>query len=233
MKKLFLTLAILATSAVAFSQISPVKVGIKAGVTFPAISSVSEAQAYDGPPEVDFKSITSFYIGGTIDLPVSSVFTIQPGLTLIGKGGKAQVYNSNFEPGPGLIVYQGSYKISTMYLEIPVNAVFNFELGSGKIFFGGGPYYGFALSGKISLDGITTNGTVKSETSSERDAEFGDNGDLKRGDFGLNFLAGYQLKNRVNFSAGYGLGLGNIDTEKASVSKRTNKVLSVGIGFSF
>ncbi|MDY0906744.1 hypothetical protein [Pedobacter sp. CFBP9032] len=89
MKKLFTALSILVTSVCAFSQTSQVKFGIKAGVTFPTISAKGGASAYDGPEPPDFKTNTSFYLGGTVDIPVSAVFSIQPGLTLIGKGGKA------------------------------------------------------------------------------------------------------------------------------------------------
>lgn len=139
MKKLIITFSIIGSSIAAFSQKDPVKFGIKAGVTLPTISAVGGASAYDGPEPPDYKMNTSFYIGGTVDVPLSDLVSVQPGLTLIGKGGKAQVYFSNFEPGPGLYVFQGDYKLNTMYLDIPVNAVFNFNVGSGKIFFGGGP----------------------------------------------------------------------------------------------
>lgn len=232
MKKLIITLSIVASTFAAFSQTNQVKIGIKAGVTLPTISAVGGASAYDGPEPPDYKMSTSFYIGGTVDLPVSDLFSIQPGLTLIGKGGKAQVYFSNFEPGPGLYVFQGDYKLNTMYLDIPVNAVFNFNIGRGKIFFGGGPYYGFAISGKTKTEGITINGANQANQSSKQDVKFGKNEDLQRSDYGLNFLAGFELNNGLNIHAGYGLGLKTITGRSINYYQEKNRVLSVGFGFS-
>jgi len=230
MKKIISTTLLCALSIFTFAQ---TKIGVKAGVTFPTMSSSSTAEIFDGPPEYQFKSNVSFYIGGTIDFAITQKFAIQPGLTLVGKGGKTEVYESNFEPN-NLSVFQGTYKLSTMYLEIPVNAVFNFDLGPGKIFFGAGPYYAIAISGKIKKNGTAIQGNSSATTtiSSSRDVEFGSSKDYRRGDFGLNFLAGYQLKNGFNIHAGYGFGLSSIDNDGFDESSLKNCVLSVGIGFS-
>ncbi|GGE66832.1 outer membrane protein with beta-barrel domain [Pedobacter psychrotolerans] len=234
MKKLFTTLSILLTSVFAFSQTSQVKFGIKAGITFPTIAVANEgASVYAGPEPSDYANSTSFYLGGTVDFPLSKVFSLQPGLSLIGKGAKAKYYNSNFEPGSNLFIFQGSYKLNTMYAEIPVNAILNFNLGSGKIFFGGGPYYGFAISGKIKREGTATRSDNTVDDSGERNVKFGSDGDFKIGDFGLNFLAGYQLKNGFNIHAGYGLGLTTITGENIRFYQEKNRILSVGVGFSF
>lgn len=116
----------------------------------------------------------------------------------------------------------GSLNIS--YLELPVNLVANFDTGSGKFFAGAGPYAAYALSGNGKAGGV------------KEDMPFGSNdGEFKRFDFGLNFLAGYQLTNGLNIHAGYGLGLGNILNDKSSgvdLSAK-NKVFSVSLGFNF
>ncbi len=232
MKKLFIILSILLTSVSAIAQNNQVKFGLKAGVTFPTIAAKGGASAYDGPEPSDYSSTTSFYLGGTINLPLSNVFSIQPGLSLIGKGANAKYYNSNFEPGTNLFIFQGSYKLNTMYLEVPVNAVFNVNIGSGKIFFGGGPYYGLAVSGKIKSVGTAIRNGNTVDDSRDFDIDFGTDGMFKRGDFGLNFLAGYQLKNDFNIHAGYGLGLTTITGENIRFYQEKNRVLSVGVGYS-
>ncbi|RZJ74951.1 MAG: PorT family protein [Flavobacterium sp.] len=228
MKKILTTTLLCAIGMFSFAQ---TKIGIKAGVTLPTMSSHSTAEIFDGPPEYNFKSNTSFYIGGTIDFPISKSFAIQPGLTLTGKGGKTEIFESNFEPN-NLITFQGTYKLSTMYLEVPVNAVFNFDLGTGKIFFGAGPYYAIAISGEAKRSGIARFGSITT-ISSKQDLEFGSNKDYKRGDFGLNFLAGYQLKSGFNIHTGYGLGLTSIDTDGFDETSLKNRLFSVGLGFSF
>lgn len=154
------------------------------------------------------------------------MFSIQPGLTLLGKGAKnkfSESYNGS--------TYTSTDKLSTMYIELPVNAIVNFNAGSGKIFVGAGPYYGIAISDK-NKSKYTVDGQTSTE---EEDIKFGkgDDKDLKRGDFGLNFLAGYQLSNGFNIHAGYGLGLSNINNEDSGSYKASNRVFSVGVGFSF
>ncbi|MFW0716749.1 outer membrane beta-barrel protein [Pedobacter sp. N23S346] len=231
MKKLFTTLSILVISVCAFSQTNQVKFGIKAGVTFPTIAAEGGASAYDGPEPLDYKNNISFYLGGTVDFPVSEVFSVQPGLTLTGKGGKAQYYDSNYEL-LNLYVFEGSYKSNIMYVEIPLNAVLNFKLGGGKIFFGGGPYFGFGISGRIKTDGIAQSGGNSVSESTARDIKFGSDKDFKRGDAGLNFLAGYQLNNGFNIHAGYGLGLKTITGRSISYYQEKNRVFSVGLGYA-
>jgi Outer membrane protein beta-barrel domain len=209
MKKLVLSLALVAgLGLAATAQKSPVKFGVKAGVAFPNMTiSNSDFSA-------SLKSNPSFYVGGTVDLPLGEIFSVQPGLTLIGKGTKAVETDGND-------IY--TTKISTMVLELPVNLMASFSAGPGKIFVGAGPYYSMALSGKYKSSG---------SEDLEEDIEFGSDGEFKRGDLGLNFLAGYQLKNGFNVHGGYGLGLSNISAESDEV-KTKNKVFSVGVGFSF
>jgi hypothetical protein len=81
------------------------------------------------------------------------------------------------------------------------------------------------LSGK--RKGELGEGNVKIE----RDLNFGsnENDDLKRTDFGINFLAGYQLTNGFQINAGYGLGLTNLAPASGDMAK--NRIWSVGIGF--
>lgn len=214
MKKTLLSLALIAGLGLAANaQMAPVKYGVKAGVAFPNMTFSSEGVS------ASQKSNTSFYLGGTVDLALSEMFAVQPGLTLIGKGTKT---SDTDESG----VY--TQKLSTLYLEIPVNLVASFTAGSGKVFVGAGPYYAFALSGETKEK--DSDGTYK------EDIQFGSSDEdmLKGGDLGLNFLAGYQLSNGFNIHAGYGLGLTNLNPSSESDNyKIKNKVFSVGVGFSF
>ena len=210
MKKILLSLFAVATlTSVSMAQTNPIKFGVKAGVAFPNMTFTSSGVS------ASFKTNTSFYVGGIVDVPVSDIFSVQPGLTLIGKGTKLEETD-----GTETV----AVRISNMYLELPVNLMANFAVGPGKIFIGAGPYYSMALSGKykVSMGGA----------SEEEDVTFGSDGEFKRGDFGLNFLAGYQLKSGFNIHAGYGLGLSNISPESEGATSK-NKVFSVGLGFMF
>lgn len=145
---------------------------------------------------------TNFHVTGYASVPATANFAIQPGLSLQGKGGK-----------------EGDVKTNLMYLELPVNAVYYIPTGyTGSVFIGAGPYAGLGLSGKIKGGGIS------------EDINFGSADDeLKRFDWGFNFLAGYKLSNGLLVNAGYGLGLGKLNNIGSGNLK--NGVFSVGVGF--
>lgn len=224
MKKLYtLIIACLLTgSAVAQTNsgttASGIKYGIKAGVNFATVSL--SGNDVDSEDEDELKSQTSFMIGGLVDIPVGTSFSVQPGLTLSGKGSKSEFSETGFS---------SKEQTNVMYLEVPVNAVYKI----GGIYLGAGPYAAFALSGKQKEED-NEDGDVEKE---ERDLKFGDNpeeDDLRRGDFGINLLAGYQLTNGFNVGVNYGLGLSNILPEfEGSDYKAKNRVFSVTVGFSF
>ena len=224
MKKLYtLIIACLLTgSAVAQTNsgttASGIKYGIKAGVNFATVSL--SGNDVDSEDEDELKSQTSFMIGGLVDIPVGTSFSVQPGLTLSGKGSKSEFSETGFS---------SKEQTNVMYLEVPVNAVYKI----GGIYLGAGPYAAFALSGKQKWE-ENMDGEVDKE---EEDLKFGNDpeeDDLRKGDFGINFLAGYQLTNGFNVGVNYGLGLNNIlpDFEDSDY-KAKNRVFSVTLGFSF
>lgn len=211
----------------AFAQNGPVKFGVKAGATFPNFSISGDASGDD------FKTTTSFYVGGTVTFPVSDRFSLQSGLSFIGKGTESDNV-SDIEAEAGVTV-TGKAKINPLYLELPVNAIVNFEAGNGKFFVGAGPYVAMGIAGKVKVTGSATgNGSTATATVKE-DIKFGTGDDdlLKRGDFGLNFLAGYELNNGFNIQAGYGLGLSNLLDVDSNIASMKNRVLSIGVGYSF
>ncbi|MGE8430442.1 MULTISPECIES: porin family protein [Sphingobacterium] len=207
MKKLLLSAAILFGSLGAFAQ-GGLGYGLRAGVNIPKYSFENGSS----------ESNTGFFVTGYLDAPISPNFSIQPGLSLQNKGGK---YSATVNSATGEL------KQSIMSLDIPVNLVAKLPTGgSGNFFIGAGPYVGFALSGKNKFEASSNNSSAKSEW----DVEFGSGSgkDLKRTDFGVNFLAGYQLTNGFQINAGYGLGLTNLAPNSGSIK---NRVWSVGIGF--
>lgn len=211
MKKLFLLTITSIFCLQAVAQ-NPVKFGVKAGVTVPHMT-VSALGA-----SVSFDSRTSFYVGGTADIALSNVVSIQPGLSLVNKGTKVQGELFDFEDSPS-----ESGSINLMYLEIPLNLLANLKVGNtGKVFFGGGPYYA------IGIDANTKYGNVKEEVT------FGSGDEnIKRGEFGFNFLGGYQLNNGLNFHLGYGLGISSVIPDQEYNVKFKNRVFSFGLGYMF
>ncbi|TCC92129.1 PorT family protein [Pedobacter frigiditerrae] len=212
MKKLLLSLTLVAGLSIAALAQEPVKFGVKAGVAFPSMSISTSGIS------VGFDSRTSFYVGGTADFAISNVISIQPGLTFISKGTKFNGDDFDFED---VSTGSNSATLNFSYIEIPVNLLANFKVGAGKVFFGGGPYYAFAV------DAYGKSGGIK------EDVDFDEDG-FKRGDFGVNFLGGFQFYKGLNVHAGYGLGISSVidDQEEIDV-KFKNKVFTVGLGFTF
>lgn len=214
MKKLLLSFALVAGLSAATLAQSPVKFGVKAGLALP--SQTTSAMGLS----ISTSSKTSFYVGGVADISISPIFSLQPGLTYVGKGGKVNLSEFFDEEDESDVAFQDDATINFSYLELPVNLLANFTAGTGKVFVGAGPYAAYALSGNAKAGDF------------KEDAEFGSGEDqVKRMEFGLNFLAGYQLSNGLNIHAGYGLGLSNLENNSSTTTK--NRVFSVGLGFMF
>jgi hypothetical protein len=201
-----------------------VKIGLKAGVNFAKIAITGKEMEDNKKDGV--QNVTSFHFGAYADVPLSTSFSIQPGIILNGKGGKIRLSDAGTQLGPPTIT--GTVKSEVMYIEVPLNAVYRIN----GFYLGAGPYAAVALSGKHkSVLTSTSSGQTASE---ERDIKFGGNpdDDFKRSDFGINLLAGYELKNGINLGVNYGFGLSNLDPSKGTYNNQ-NRVASIVLGFSF
>ncbi|MFN8406888.1 MAG: porin family protein [Sphingobacteriaceae bacterium] len=234
MKRILVLSVIALISYPTFAQHKQVKTthyrvtyGIKAGATVANVS-VSEGSAPS--------PITSLYVGGTVNIPVHSVFSVQSGLTLIGKGFNRFESQALSVVGSTVIgSLNKSYRSTPWYLEMPVNAIVSLGAGPGKLFLGAGPYLGIGLFGKqeLTMTGKTL-GSTTSVNSQIADIKYsGTDKTLNTFDFGLNFLIGYQLLNGFSVHMGYGLGLTNVRPGAADVQAVKNSVFTAGLGFTF
>jgi hypothetical protein len=217
MKKIFLVAFALVIGGATIAQTttsSSVKsrFGLKGGLSLPKYKYVNN----DANTSNETETTTNFHVTGYADVPVSDLFSIQPGISLQGKGAKY------FDNGTTQV------EDNILAIEVPVNLLVNLPAGPGHLFIGGGPYAGFNISGQRE---------VISGTTSESKLNIGNNSgdDLKALDFGVNFLAGYQLNSGLNFGAGYGLGLTNLRPTSTSATnvEQNNRVLSFSIGYAF
>jgi hypothetical protein len=205
MKKLLLSIAFIAASLGAFAQIP--KFGIKGGVNFANVSISS------GGVSVSPGTLTTFSVGAFADLKAGAI-SVQPGLFYTGKGFKISEQISN-----------ESAQVSLQYLQVPVNFVYHAPIVVGNIYFGAGPFAAFGISGKSK----TTDGG----SSQEEDITFGDTeNDIKRTEFGIQGIAGLQLKGGFLIGLSYDLGLSDISNETDGGSIK-NKVFGVSVGFTF
>ena len=205
MKKFLLLLCCGFAASSAFAQLPTF--GIRGGVNF------AELSASNGNVSVSTGSTTSFAVGVFGDFKVGDI-SIQPALNYTGKGG-------NIDDGDGNVV-----DIKTYYLQVPVNLVYHIPAAFGKVYFGAGPYVGYGLSGKAKS---TVGGSSDSE-----DITFGSGpDDIKRTDFGLNGIAGFEFKGGLILGVNYDLGLTSINNENTDNTSTKNRVFGVSIGFKF
>jgi len=203
MKKLLLTLALSTAALFTFAQLPTF--GIKAGVNSAKIS------ASQGDISVSTGYLTSFHAGAFVDFKLGAV-SLQPALYYSGKGGK-------FDDGDGTV-----YKTSLYYVQVPVNIVYHIPAVIGSVYLGAGPYAAFGVSAK---DKYTSGGQTVSQ-----DLSFGDDSEeIKRTDFGINGIAGFQFKGGFLVGLNYDLGLSNISN--SSMASTKNRVLGVSVGFTF
>jgi len=138
---------------------------------------------------------------------------LRGGLQYIQKGSK---YSLSYPP----VLSDASVTLG--YLEIPIDILYQFQLGeSGGVYAGFGPYFAYGLGGQ---NKFKYNGYPFSENS------FSDSA-FKRFDAGLHITAGYRISCTWSFSIAYELGLVNIVNSDNSGSSAKNQVFSINIAY--
>ncbi len=180
---------------------------IKGGMNFSKFLMETDADVYSE----DFKLKNGFHLGATYDFHINERFTFQPGLLYSSKGYK--IDRTDDIAGTSQ-KYQG--KTTASYLEVPLNFVARFDVGSAnRVALFAGPYIGFGLNGKLDLEkdfgGQTT-------TPLDRPIKFGsgDGDDFKSIDFGLDFGIGFEI-NSILIGVSYDLGLTDIAANLGNV----------------
>lgn len=202
------------------------QVAIKAGVNFASISESATLEQYES---LKNNSVAGFQAGLSFDLGLSQVFTIQPEVLFIQKGGKSTyVINENNK-----VVSRLYYN----YVEVPVLAKLKFyKEDGGGFYLLGGPFIGLALGGKSK----TTVTLLGNTTTSEDEFNF-DNDDeadrQRRTDWGVSFGGGVKF-GHVFLDARYNLGINNLlDTDANNQNDdkpyRRTRGLGLTLGYEF
>jgi hypothetical protein len=172
-----------------------------------------------------------------MDIPLSTGFSIQPGLAVNGKGAKIDVWDKT----GGTYT---RYKSNPIYLELPVN--FLGKMAIGDIFtkcnfiFGGGPFVSYGVSGKQTVEGKFLGKSFSSEdniTFSNDDQPVNSRnfyGEFKQFDFGLNALVGIEY-HWATFNVNYSYGVVNVNpgANLTPIDRMKNRVLSASVGVRF
>jgi hypothetical protein len=179
--------------------------------------------------------LSSFHAALVGDLQLAPSLYFQPGFIYTGKGSKIQ---------SGTAGTNGYFKqtFNPYYIELPMNLVIKTPSTSGGRFFvGGGPYMAVGIRGKSKTEGQTLAGTTYSISSdlvfsnddpgTLTEEEGSGFGVIKRFDYGINAVAGFEGKSMV-LSAGYGWGLAKISSGTNNTSGDDNKhrVFNISLG---
>ena len=191
---LVLAVALISMAGQTFAQ----SIGGKLGVNFAKVTG-------DGTDKVEMN--TGLAAGVFINIPVvPSLLSIQPEILYSQKGFKVE---------SELLGVNVTSKTWINYIEIPVMAKVTIPVV--PIYAMAGPYVGYALNGKIDV-----NGTSEDIAGEDMD---------KRFDYGLNLGLGYEKgfgPVKVFLDARYGIGFANIiDSEDI---KNSNSVISLTAG---
>ena len=208
---------LLFTAAIAFAfttaQAQEIRLGAKVGVNFANLNSSDSNFDMDG--------LTSFHIGGLVEIPITEEFAIQPELVYSAQGGQLK----GSEEYLGMTMkYEAKNKID--YVNIPIMAKYYLIEG---LALEAGPQIGFLTSAKseyeISFDGETESETVDFKK------------ELKSIDFGIGLGASYRLEAGAFLSLRYNLGLSDIgdskDDDFAGFEKVKHGVFQISVGYSF
>jgi hypothetical protein len=228
MKKLILSLFLIASSIAVFAQLP--SIGIKGGVNFATISgSGTENQTVPGTNLIAHSgSITSFNVGVFIDVKMGH-FSLQPGVNFTGKGG---TFNGITGQLPNGSVSTVDSKYNLYYVQVPVNVLYHVPFVVGDFYIGAGPYVGLGVYGKHKQSADNNSNGTHTYFSSDEKVKFGDTEDIKPYDLGANAIAGIKLKGGLLLNLNYDLGLSNIlpDADGRNFKTRT---LGVSAGFVF
>jgi hypothetical protein len=210
-------LLIITVLFLAISSNAQVKFGLQGGLN---LSNVTEKDK-DVTYSKDYKSKPGFNLGVTAEFSKSEKLSFESGLFFSTKGHKVE--------DTGIKI-----TVNFNYLEVPVNVIYKIDLGSSKVFLKAGPYFGYAVSGKVKANEKIFDDANGNPTD-EITIKFGndkDNDNLKAIDYGLNFGAGVEF-NQMTLGFQYGLGLANLALDTSNSYKMSNKVMAVSIGYRF
>ncbi len=238
MKNLFKTLVIAGLTILCFQSQAQIKFGIKAGFNFSDIAV--KYATLDLEPATKLKF--GFHIGGSVDISLVKVLSLQTGILFTTKG-----YRRNLKKDLLPNIYVNGYdKLSMNYLEIPLHLVIKIK----KFQIYAGPYAAVAIGGKRKFD-YTYNtpagfaisvgdtyiykpklGKVDPDDIADDERAF------KALDLGADIGIGYKL-GPILINAGFSIGLGNLtpkfdgDPVDPKDWKKTNRIFSISASFFF
>lgn len=221
MKKLILLFNILLVAATGFSQ-EKMKVNLKGGV----IQAGMRGDAVSGFENLlDFTdgAITShkrngIFLGGAAQLPVSTSFSIEPGIQFAQKG--YELKGALNVKGAEFLGVGARAQLLSQYIDLPVLA--KAHLSNFSVF--AGPQISYLLSADVQVraDAFGFNFLQKS---------FDIKNEMSQWDVALTGGIGYQFGNGLNVTAAYDHGLSRVNA--GNNLEAYNQAIRLGVGYQF
>ena len=202
MKKLLIVFSAVALAVTANAQKGSTTFGVKAGANF---YSIGGSDADDIGLDESRKTKIGLAIGGVVNIPISSMFSVQPELLYSMEGNKQKEGDA-------------TASINLSYINVPVLIQYNNASG---FYAETGPQVGFLMSAKSKYD----DGTNSGETDIKDE--------LKSIGFSWALGIGYKLKSGIGFGARYNLGLSTLDDSEDDAAKITSSGFHVGVSYTF
>jgi len=201
--------AITFNANLSFAQI---KFGPKVGLNYSKLPNktkyIINQQIYSG-----------FQLGVMAEFRLFDDLFLQPGVLISNKGSKYIVGNNTVSSTTGF----SSFQFSSFYVDIPLNLIYKFNLGSFKLLLMAGSQLGYGLTGKWeAIDG----------TISKVHFGNGPEDDIKSLDYGLNFGGGLEA-GRFQISSQYYLGLKMLSPLIPPLKEQKYKALTISIAYLF
>jgi len=218
--KIILFFAVLMFSTTLVSaQSSGMQFGIIGGVNFQNLNG----KDFSGD-KLENDMIVGFHAGVNVLIPIAPEFYFQPGLLFSTKGAT----NENVVLGTTITT-----TTNLSYIELPINLVYRGELGNGFVLVGFGPYVGYGIGGKVSVEGgsVTLENDVEFKSVVETDDELL-TPYFKAFDAGANVFAGYEMAGGLFMQLNAQLGLLNINPEDKRITDDESSVKNTGFGLS-
>jgi len=200
MKRLLLVVSMIFLLLPAWSQ--NIRWGVEGGLNLSGGIARETGVVIKGDPALGYA------LGVLADIPLANPrWSIRPNLIFQHEASNANIFDDN------------TY-IRVNYFNLPIDLIYHSALVQKKLFFGLGPWFAYGLNGKYTQQGYTYA------------IDFGSNqaNDAHHLDFGLDFLAGYQLADNMMLTAKFDLGLTDVSAQPDFDTIYTR---SFGVGFVY
>jgi hypothetical protein len=219
--KLFILVVALALSTSTYAQFQ-IKPGIRAGLNLTKMMDKDADEIWSD----DYTLKPGFQIGPIVEIKLTKLLAVETGLLLSTKG-----YKYSDTESYGGVSYKYSGTASLVYLDWPITAKANFQLGKITLYGALGPYIGVGLSGKYKYK-TTGGGSTQSDSEPVKWGSDPDVDHLKRPEVGLYAGAGVEMMN-LQFGLSYQLGVNNILADTENAAKAANRVLAFTVAYKF